>query len=69
MTALSALNLHRVVFNIMGSMGERSAHDAAYGVLLGLTLVSWFVFPLTAMGYLTAVAIARRRPSEASGKS
>jgi hypothetical protein len=68
-TALSALNLHRVVFNIMGSIGERSAHDSAYGVLLALTVVSWLVFPLTAVGYLTALVLARRRPSEASGKS
>ena len=69
-TALSALNLHKVVFNIMGSIGEgsRSAHDSAYGVLLALTVLSWFVFPLTALGYLTALVFARRRPSEASGK-
>jgi len=62
-TALSALNLHRVVFNIMGSIGEgsRTAHDAAYGVLLGLTVISWLVFPATAVGYLAVVVLARRK--------
>jgi hypothetical protein len=70
-TALSALNLHRVVFNIMGSIAEGShgAHDDAYGVLLGLTLLSWLVFPATAVGYLVTVVFARRRPREAAGGS
>ena len=69
-TALSALNLHRVVFNIMGSIGEGnpSAHDAAYGALIALTLVSWLVFPLTAAGYLTAVVV-RWRAKATPGKS
>jgi hypothetical protein len=70
-TALSALNLHRVVFNIMGSIGEGnpSAHDDAYGVLIALTVLSWLVFPLTASGYLTVVALARRRAKEAPEKT
>jgi hypothetical protein len=70
-TALSALNLHRVVFNIMGSIGEGnpSAHDAAYGVLITLTVLSWLVFPLTASGYLTVVVLARRRAKEAPEKT
>jgi hypothetical protein len=70
-TALSALNLHKVVFNIMGSIGEGSpsAHDAAYGVLIALTVLSWLVFPLTASGYLTVLVLARRRAKEAPEKA
>jgi hypothetical protein len=68
-TVLSALNLHRVVFNIMGSIteGDRTAHDAAYGVLLALTVLSWLVFPATALGYVAAVVVRRRRSRKASG--
>jgi hypothetical protein len=67
-TALSALNLHRVVFNIMGTIGDanRTAHDAAYGVLFTLMVLSWLLLPLTISGYLTVVAIARRRAKEAA---
>jgi hypothetical protein len=61
-TALTALNLHRVVFDFMSGLAEhdRTAHDAAYGVLVGLTFISWTVFPLVALGYLAAVLTARR---------
>lgn len=39
-SALFALNLHRVVFNIMGGVRNPGPHDAAYGVLMVLTLLS-----------------------------
>lgn len=39
-TSLTALNLHRVVFNIMGGLSEPNVHDGAYTVLLFLTVVS-----------------------------
>ena len=39
-SALFALNLHRVVFNIMGGVRNSSAHDGAYMVLMTLTLLS-----------------------------
>lgn len=39
-TTLTALNLHRVVFNIMGGMRNPTPHDASYGVLMFLTVIS-----------------------------
>lgn len=39
-TTLTALNLHRVVFNVMGGMRNPTPHDASYFVLLILTGVS-----------------------------
>lgn len=39
-SALTVLNLHKVVFNIMGGLSERTPHDEAYGVLVGLTVIS-----------------------------
>lgn len=38
--SLTALNLHRVVFNIMGGLREPNAHDDAYVVLMFLTVIS-----------------------------
>jgi hypothetical protein len=39
-TTLTALNLHRVIFDIMGGRRETTPHDAAYGVLIILTILS-----------------------------
>ncbi len=39
-SALTALNLHRVVFNVMGGVRNPTPHDSAYIVLLILTTVS-----------------------------
>lgn len=39
-TTLTVLNLHRVVFNIMGGIRNPTPHDGAYTVLLVLTVVS-----------------------------
>jgi len=39
-STLTALNLHRVVFNIMGGVRNPTSHDSAYLVLLFLTTVS-----------------------------
>lgn len=46
--SLTALNLHRVVFRLMGSIeeSERSAHDAAYQFLIMLTVLSVYATPL-----------------------
>ncbi len=41
--SLTALNLHRVVFNIMGGFSEPNVHDEAYTVLMFLTLISVFL--------------------------
>ena len=64
-TGLFALNLHRVVFNIMGGIRGETAHGSAYVVLMFLTIGSVIlVLPLLA-GYLTAVQ--RRRSTLRSG--
>jgi hypothetical protein len=60
-TALSALNLHRVVFNITGSY-SRTVHDETYGVLVLLMVLLWYSFPLTAIGYLVAAVVSGRKP-------
>lgn len=39
-TTLTALNLHRVVFDIMGGRRNVTPHDEAYSILVGLTVVS-----------------------------
>jgi hypothetical protein len=39
-SALTALNLHRVVFNIMGGMRNPTAHDSSYFILMILTTIS-----------------------------
>ena len=45
--ALTALNLHRVVFDTMGGLHETSPHDGAYLVLFFLTLIATvLVIPL-----------------------
>lgn len=39
-TTLTALNLHRVVFDIMGGRRDPTPHDGAYTVLIFLTVIS-----------------------------
>jgi hypothetical protein len=39
-TTLTFLNLHRVVFNIMGGQRNPTPHDGAYSVLIFLTVIS-----------------------------
>jgi hypothetical protein len=49
-STLTVLNLHRVVFNIMGGIRNASPHDGAYAVLMILTGVSLIlVLPLLAV--------------------
>jgi hypothetical protein len=63
-TALTALNLERAVFDIMsGLRPDGTANDSAYGVLFFLTLLSMMaVGPLLLLyGGFTWVAQARRR--------
>ncbi len=64
--SLTALNLHRVVFSIMGGIAEsdRTAHDAAYSVLVSLTLLAVMALPVLLAAYLIAIGHgfwARRR--------
>jgi hypothetical protein len=52
-----------VVFSIMGSIAEseRGAHDAAYGVLVTLTVLSMVAAPVLLLAYLAAIVHARWR--------
>lgn len=61
---LTALNLERVVFNVMGGIreAERTANDAAYSVLVALTILSVFsVGPLFLAWLGITVARLRKR--------
>ncbi|MEM9823964.1 MAG: hypothetical protein AAF985_22960, partial [Bacteroidota bacterium] len=53
--SLTALNLHRVVFNIMGGVRNQSAHDAAYLVLVFLTFASTFLVIPLLLSYIIGV--------------
>ena len=60
-TTLTALNLERAVFNIMGGLHSSpgTANDRAYSVLVALTIFSFtFLIPL-AVGYIGLVIRAR----------
>jgi len=46
-SVLTALNLHRAVFMVMGGMRDSSSHDSSYLVLMALTGISMIlIFPL-----------------------
>jgi hypothetical protein len=60
-TTLTALNLERAVFNIMGGLREGTANDRAYAVLIALTIFSFtFLLPLS-LCYIGLVIGARKR--------
>jgi hypothetical protein len=62
-TALSALNLEKAVFNIMAGIqpGSGTAADQAYGVVLAMTFFAWMALPVVAIGWVVTVILARRR--------
>ena len=62
-TVLTALNLERAVFSIMGGLRERTPNDEAFGVLFLLSVVSFFLFIplLICYLYLVATEIGERR--------
>lgn len=63
-SALTVLNLHRVVFNIMGGVREPNPHDAAYGVLLVLTGLSMILTIPLLLFYASAILGSRRRENK-----
>jgi hypothetical protein len=66
-STLTVLNLHRVVFNIMGGIRNPSPHDGAYAILIMLTVVSLIlVLPLLAL-YLISI-YKHRHVDKNSGK-
>lgn len=56
---LSALNLEKAVFDVMGGVRETTSADAAYMVLVTLTFLSVYLFPVLA-GLYVALAVKRR---------
>lgn len=54
-TALSILNLERVVFNLMGGFAERSPNDEAYTVLFLLSLLAFLLFVPLLLFYIALV--------------
>ena len=59
--ALSALNLEHAVFEIMGGNDRAStAGDAAYGIVIVLTGISWLVLPVALVTYGYQVVLCRR---------
>jgi hypothetical protein len=49
--SLSALNLERAVFNVMGGIAEGTANDGAYFVVMLLTMASTFLLPVLVVAY------------------
>ncbi|HEY6562468.1 MAG TPA: hypothetical protein VI072_34605 [Polyangiaceae bacterium] len=62
-SSLAALNLHRVVFRIMGGIAEheKSVHDAAYSVLVFLTFCAVTALPILLVLYVAAIVHRRKR--------
>jgi hypothetical protein len=62
-SSLAVLNLHRVVFRLMGSIAEheKSAHDAAYSVLVMLTFCAVNALPILLLLYGGAILRSRSR--------
>ncbi len=58
-TALTMLNLHRVVFDIMGGRRNPTPHDDAYGVLIFLTVISAILVVPLLISY--GIGIYKRR--------
>lgn len=62
-TALSALNLERVVFDVMGGMrpDAGTAHNAAYGILFAITLLSMMAAPFLVIGCVACIVAAQTK--------
>lgn len=58
---LTALNLHRVVFNIMGGVRNPTPHDSAYQILVLLTVASTFLSIPLLLAYGIGIYLRRKR--------
>ncbi|MGB0839401.1 MAG: hypothetical protein ACPGXL_04630 [Chitinophagales bacterium] len=63
-SALTALNLHRVVFNIMGGVRSPTPHDSAYTILFLLTSLSAILVIPLVLAYISSVFQFRRDSKE-----
>lgn len=60
-SALTVLNLHRVVFNIMGGIRNPTPHDSSYFVLMFLTVISMILSIPLLIAYSIAVYSSRKK--------
>lgn len=59
-STLTALNLHRVVFNIMGGVREPTPHDSSYFILMLLTAVSALLSLPLVIAYILGIYYSRK---------
>jgi hypothetical protein len=60
-SALTALNLHRVVFNIMGGIRNPTPHDSSYIILMLLTGISMILVLPLLIAYGIGIYYSRRK--------
>ena len=60
-TTLTALNLHRVVFDLMGGRTETTPHDSAYDVLFFLTFISVLLIVPLLIAYGLGIYMIRKK--------
>jgi hypothetical protein len=65
-TLLTALNLERAVFEIMGGIRQKTSHDTAYQILILITMVSMILFVPLLIGYILIWVKKRRVNFKAS---
>ena len=63
-TTLTVLNLHRVVFNIMGGMRNPTPNDEAYNILILLTGISAILCLPLLIAYVIAIVDRRREKKQ-----
>jgi len=59
-SSLYALNLHRVVFNIMGGVRNATAHDSSYLILMVLTIISLLLTIPLLIAYAVGIYKSRK---------
>jgi len=59
-TTLTILNVHRVVFDLMGGRRNPTPHDSAYGVLVFLTIISAILVLPLLISYSIGIYSARK---------
>ncbi len=69
MTALALLNLEHATFQIMGGFGSATAYDAAYRVVLAMTILSYLASPVLVAIYGWLVLRARNADRNAPGNT
>jgi hypothetical protein len=63
-SVLTALNLHRVVFNIMGGIRDPNPHESSYFVLMFLTVISVILSLPLLISYIVGVVNSRNKKQQ-----